>query len=129
MRHRYHPDTEADDPADLDPVDAILFDDCADCARHAEKLGTSLDGEKFLAMWLRMLEAESGAGHYRTGTEARLGRSLHEVRILLERHPDLATLTVYALGAKEAGVPMTDAVDSLLTVMGRLGGESVGDTS
>lgn len=82
MSHRYHPNPEKNDPED-----AILYDDCADCASHAKSPGLNLDATNWWKMWDRMLHVEiDGNEAYRSNNEAELGRHLYYMYIVLERY-------------------------------------------
>lgn len=73
-----------------DPEDAILFDDCDRCDMHATLL-TSLDPERFAALWQRMVDIEryDREGH-RTATERKAIMQLYTMALLIERNwPDL----------------------------------------
>jgi len=63
-----------------------LADDCDRCAEHAAR-PHSLDDENLGALWMRMLDVEFGDGtaSYRSANEAKAGRYLYDVAILLER--------------------------------------------
>lgn len=81
MVHRYHPDPERRESI------SILYDDCERCAEQAESLGLELDAEKFARAWAQMREAEYGdVNTYSTEAEAKLGKSLYRVSVLIERH-------------------------------------------
>lgn len=80
MSHAYH----------QGPEDAVLYDDCAECdARAADPLSglLHLDATTFARLRDRMtaVEYEETDG-YRSGNEAKLGRALYYIGLLLERH-------------------------------------------
>lgn len=98
--HRPHPITgrwpavDPEEPGAVDsrdyddPRDAILYDGCERCLEHAENL-TSLDDENLAELWTRMLGEEKGwqqkGNAYRTETEAKAGRELYRIGVVLER--------------------------------------------
>jgi len=63
-----------------------LADDCDRCAEHAAR-PHALDDEMLAALWMRMLDVEFGDGtkSYRSENEAKAGKSLYDVALLLER--------------------------------------------
>lgn len=76
MTHRYHPDPDRDDPPE-----AILWDDCEDCAQRAEHLNT-LDAGK-----LRRLVAvqEDDWDHIPTANERVAASRMWEALLVMER--------------------------------------------
>jgi hypothetical protein len=74
--HTYHPDTH----------EFGLADDCDRCAEHATR-PHELDDQNLAALWLRMLDVEFGPGDasYRSKNEAKAGKYLYDVALLLER--------------------------------------------
>lgn len=83
MSHDYH----------VGPDDAVLFDGCDECSDRANNpldgLMT-LDGERLAMLHKRVLDVEfRGTDHYRTDNEARIGRALYRLLVLLERYPEL----------------------------------------
>jgi len=74
--HAYHEDTH----------EFGLADDCPRCAEHAAHPVT-LDDQNLAALWLRMLDVEFGPddASYRSTTEAKAGKYLYDVAVLLER--------------------------------------------
>lgn len=84
--HRYHPDA-----ARGDNTNAVLFDDCGDCAERARSLGLGLDGHNFSAIWRRMIDVEYRFhGAYLSETEAALGSALFKITLLIQRNPFVA---------------------------------------
>lgn len=89
MSHDYH----------RGPRDAILYDGCAECdARAADPMDglLRLDIETFVEFWERMRAVEYGdgpfgSGHesYRSTNEAKVGKHLYYISLLLQRHPIL----------------------------------------
>ena len=75
---------------------AILYDGCAECdARAADPIEGLLhmDPTTFAAMWDRMRAVEYGTGPlgsgdeaYRSRNEAKVGKHLYYVSLLLQRH-------------------------------------------
>jgi len=76
------------------PDDAVLYDGCAECDSRADQgiAGIlNLDAQNVARLSSRMQAVEYGHGvaAYRSHNEARLGRELYYVSLLLERHPDV----------------------------------------
>jgi hypothetical protein len=65
-----------------------LADGCDRCAEHAAHPAT-LDDQNLGALWHRMLDVEFGYNHgdvsYRSDNEAKAGKYLYDVAVLLER--------------------------------------------
>jgi hypothetical protein len=91
--HRYHPNPELKD----DP-EAVLYDNCEDCMRHARHLGLTLDDSNWMNMWDRMLavEATTGDTTYRSQTEAKLGEQMYHMYVALERYTAIDPKTLFA---------------------------------
>ena len=70
----------------------VLFDGCETCD-HRAKRGVAgacyLDEEHFMAMWNRMIAVEFTKTErtYKSFAEARMGKALYEMALLIERHP------------------------------------------
>ena len=73
------------------PEGAILFDGCEECdARASDPIDALLkfDGERFLDFTERMLHVEyDGQGSYLTKNEAKVGRHLYYISLLVQRRP------------------------------------------
>lgn len=76
------------------PDDAVLYDGCAECDDRAD-MGMAgilyLDARNVarLASRMQAVEYGHGADSYRSRNEARLGRELYYVSLLLQRHPEV----------------------------------------
>jgi hypothetical protein len=92
MSHGYHEG----------PEDALLFDGCDECdARAADPIDAllRLDPERFETLWQRMRATEYGDAavpdrlrkanlRYRSTNEAKVGKHLYYVSLLLQRFPE-----------------------------------------
>ena len=75
MSHRLHPAT-----------DALLFDGCEECEGRTEFPAIlEIDVFKMARLWNRMIDVEFFADQYRTLAEAKAGRTLYHLYVLLER--------------------------------------------
>lgn len=86
MSHAYHEG----------PEDAVLYDGCDECSHRANNPLDgllTLDNERLATLHKRVLDVEYGDGveSYRTVNEAKIGRALYRLLVLLERYPDLAS--------------------------------------
>ena len=75
--HRFHPD-----PARNDPEDAVLYDDCEDCARKADTL-SGLDAHNSLKIYNRVFAWRAGHLGPVSDTESRFIRLLNGALITL----------------------------------------------
>lgn len=85
MSHRYHPEE----------IDAILYDDCEECEQRSNSLAhlaSGLDRSNLLKLWNRMIDVEKDDGEYPTVAEARAGRMLYFMALVLERIADTSML-------------------------------------
>lgn len=84
MTHRFHPD-----PARNDPKDAILWDDCADCERHAAYPFVGLDNNNLRRAFRLMFRAETGEGEgrraYLTWNESELCKRMYKAYLTFSR--------------------------------------------
>lgn len=67
----------------------LLCDECPRCEEQAQDLGLHLDGDKWRKAWAMMLSVEYGdeaGGDYRSVLDAKLGRSLYYMSLLLQRN-------------------------------------------
>jgi hypothetical protein len=75
------------------PEDAILFDGCDECSDRANDPIDGLmwlDEEHLSRLHRRVTDVEFlGRDHYRTVNEAKIGRALYRLLVLLERYPDV----------------------------------------
>lgn len=80
--------------AEQDPNRPILFDGCEVCESRTNLAGIlNLDHGNISALWTRMLSVEFGHGTekaYRSRAEARAGRELYYVALLLQRNDFIA---------------------------------------
>lgn len=96
--HRVH-------PVGGDPKDAILYDGCPGCERHAAGSGLTLDGVTLARAWNRMLDVErNDRDHYRSAAEGKLCSRLFEMALLMERHPGLRMNPWLRMDAEEDDV-------------------------
>ena len=88
------------------PADAILYDGCDECDHRAsEGIAGALhmDPITFSRMWSRMMSVERGEDRdsYRTDNEARVGKQLYYMSLLVERHPTVVVPFAFPLTTSE----------------------------
>lgn len=88
MTHAYH--DPALQPKHANPNLIVLWDQCDDCSRIAERPTTEADTETLRQLWREMVRVERPAKDviwhsYRTFAEATACRYLHGVAVMLER--------------------------------------------
>lgn len=85
MMHRYHPDPERND----DP-DAIVWDNCADCASAARSPLAKLDDDNVRRLWDQLVAVElEDTAHYRSRAERQAVDALWPTYLLAQRNPGL----------------------------------------
>ncbi len=74
--HRYHPDGE------VDPEDAVLYDNCERCDEHAKDPNAGLDASNLYTLNQRRIEGGPARTHNEMKAMNLIGQAVHMVRTI-----------------------------------------------